>query len=377
MKKGEKYITRRVSKAGTVSYEVYIRAYDQIYRKSVCVKDFNNEKEALNVAKKIRNEKLVEMEQGYTVSNFKTVKEIYQKTFELLPVRQKTVTRHGHFYNKAIKPYENKTLDRITSADIQKSINDYAKDHTKRQTVGVLAIWRRIYKTAYMLNISIPDRTIPVKIPECKREEQRQKSISPQDLDIFLETLQKYNVKEPRSAYKAQCVYYAIQVMKYCGIRPAECLALTKKDIFLNADQTAGFITINKAQHSTIDSTLEIGRTKTEESNRAVPIPEDLAPIIKECLTWAKHELLFSDFYGNLQDINDISDYVRRVAKKAGVKFNLYMLRHQYSTDLFLSGVNPVVIRDLMGHKSATMSLDYAVSKEEDRRKALESRKFS
>jgi len=50
------------------------------------------------------------------------------------------------------------------------------------------------------------------------------------------------------------------------------------------------------------------------------------------------------------------------------------MLRHQFSTDLHNAGINPAVIRDLMGHESATMSLDYAVSDEKDRIKAINQR---
>ena len=53
------------------------------------------------------------------------------------------------------------------------------------------------------------------------------------------------------------------------------------------------------------------------------------------------------------------------------------MLRHQLSTDLFSSGTPANVIRDIMGHESASMSLDYAVSNEKDRKNAMDKRKFS
>lgn len=374
--KKEKYIYLKKNASGNKIIQIQISAYDQTYRQTLNLKHYETEKEAWQVAKNIRDRKLVEMASGYTVSNFKTVKEIFLKSYEVLPVRKKTVDRHKHFYKVGIDKYSNVKIDKITSADIQESINTYSRTHTREQTSHLLAVWRRIYKTAVMLNINIPDRTIPVIVPECKKEEPRKKDISPEDLTIFLETLEEYNSGEIRAAYENKCLYYAIQIMRYTGIRPAECLALSRNDIFITSDKT-GYISINKAVHSTIESRNEIGTTKTAKSNRVVPVPADLVQILKECLAWSKYELIFSDYYGNLQDIDKVSDYIRRVARKAGVQFNLYMLRHQLSTDLFSTGINPAVIRDILGHESIDMSLYYAVSKEEEKEKALEKRKFN
>ncbi len=374
--KKEKYIRISKNASGNKIIRIEIRAYDQVYRKTLNMKDYSDEKEALKIAKRIRDKKLVEMSAGYTVNNNDTVYDIYQKTFDLLPVRQKTVQRHGYYYKLAIQPYGSMPIDKVTSADIQKSINEYAKTHKRMQTGGVLAVWRRIYKTAAMMNINIPDRTQSVIIPECIPDNPRKIEISAEDLEIFLETLQGYNAATRDGRYQSQCIYYAVQVMRYCGLRPAETFALTREDICITSEKS-GYITINKASHSTINSRLEIGAAKTKKSNRRVPMPSDLVPIMRECLSWAKYEFIFADIHGNLQDIDTVGVYVHNVAKKAKVQFNLYMLRHQFSTDLIRSGVNPAVIRDLMGHESARMTLDYAVSYEDDRRQAVDSRVFS
>lgn len=373
--KKEKYIRVTKNASGNKIIRIEISAYDQTYRKTLNLKEFVSEREAMEVAKQIRNEKLTEMQRGYTVKNLKTVGAIYNRSYELIPVRQKTIKRHKCFY-VAIKPYEDTRIEKITAADIQMCINQYARTHTKRQVRGLLAIWRRIYRTALLLNIAIPDRSAQVLIPECVPDQPKKKEISAADLETFLEVLEKYNARTDEGYYNSKCIYYAIQIMRYCGLRPAETLALTKNDIFTNGNGS-GYISINKAAHSTLDSMLELGATKTKKSVRMVPIPADLAPILKECLKWSKHDLIFADYHGNLQSIDTVSDYVHRVSKKAGVQFNLYMLRHQFSTDLFASGTNPAVIRDLMGHTSSTMSLDYAVSSEAERIQALDKRKMN
>ena len=106
-------------------------------------------------------------------------------------------------------------------------------------------------------------------------------------------------------------------------------------------------------------------------------IPAELKPILIDCLRWSKYDMLLADYFGKIIDIDTSNRIITKVKKTAGIEFNMYMLRHQFSSDLFRSGTDPAVIRDLMGHESATMSLDYATTKEEDRKKAVDKRKFS
>ena len=227
-----------------------------------------------------------------------------------------------------------------------------------------------------MMNIEIPDRTSPVSVPQCKENNTRGKEISQEDLDAFCNALLEYRAASVSGRYESRCLWYAIQVMRYCGLRPAETFALTKNDIHLSSSGSP-YISINKAARSTSNELLALSDTKTEQSKRNMPIPAALKPILIDCLAWTRHDLIFADYDGNLMDIDNVCLNVRRVAEKAGVKFNLYMLRHQFSTDLFTAHVSPTVIRDLMGHKSANMSLDYAVSNTNDRIQAINNRQFS
>lgn len=372
-KKKEKYITERISKAGTHSYEICIRAYDQTFRKSVKISDFDTPSQAMAFACQLRDENLEKMRKGYTVSNFKTVEQLYQKTFELFPVRVKTRMKHDIVYRMVIQPYSDLPIDKIKSADIQKTINEYARNHCRKDTSRVLTIWRRMYKVCALLDINIIDRTIAVIIPDCAESKSRGKEISQSDLQTFCEALLEYNSTSLTGSYRSKAIFYGIQIMKFCGLRPSETFALLKSDINL----IKGHISITKASRSTQESILDISKTKTSKSVRNVPIPPELRPILQECLQWSRNEILLADFYGNLMDIDDIDTLIRNVRKKAKVDFTLYMLRHQFSTDLMSEGTPPNIIRDLMGHESASMSLDYAVSNEKDRIKAISERKFS
>lgn len=373
-KKREKYIIERISAAGCHSLQIVLRVGDQTFRKSIKVDDFDTPKQAMDFAKQLRDETLVKMNQGYTVSKFLTVSQLYEKTFEVLePVRVKTRKKHDIFYKQAIAQHGDTAIDQITTADVQVSLNNYAKTHTRTQVIQLLAVWRRIFKVCAYMNINVIDRTAIVKVPEGIQGTPRKKSISAQDLEDFCDALLAYNATSVSGSYYCRAVYYSIQIMKYCGLRPAETFALTKDDINL----ITGYISINKAVRSTVDDVQQISNTKTVKSVRKVPIPEGLKPILKECLEWSRHDYVLADYAGHLLDIDQVDTLILNVRKKAHINFTLYMLRHQFSTDLHNSGIPSPVIRDLMGHRSASMSLDYAVSEEKDREKAINERRFS
>lgn len=374
-KKKEKYITLRTSKAGNESYEICIRKNDQVFRKSIKISDFETPGQALAFACQLRDETLVKINKGYTVSGFPTVSALYEMTFSRYPVSLKTREKHNYAYKLAIASYGNITIDKITADDILMSLNKYGETHTQKETSRVMTIWKRIYDVCALKDINVINRTAGIKTKDisCIQSPKRKKEISPEDLEAFCDCLLEYNCASVTGYYRSMAIYYAIRIMQYCGLRPAETFALMKTDI----DLINGYISVTKAAHSTKTSILEISNTKTEKSVRSVPIPTELKPILIECLAWSRNDILLSDYDGNLLDIDDVGTLVRNVRIKAKVDFNLYMLRHQFSTDLFSQGVAPNVVRDLMGHESSTMSLEYSVSRAEDMKNAINARKFS
>lgn len=380
-KKKEKYIRETTTKAGTPILRIQIRKDNFSFSANVIISEFDNPSQALDHACGIRDEQLAKYRDSESVKptpavaekKMPTVRDLYEDTFVLFPLRLKTRYRHDIFFRNGIGLYADYPIGDVKPSDIQKSLNEYGKTHTSRQTQGLLAVWRRIYKAAVMNELNISDKTVAVRIPECMEDNPRPKSISPEDFDKFCDILKDYGSNSLTNSYRSHAVFYAVMIMRYTGVRPAEAFALTKDDIHLEE----GFISIQHAIRSTEDSKTQIGRTKTGKSKRDIPIPSALVPYLEECLEWSKHDNLLADYYGRLLEIDDVDVLVRNVRKKAKVNFTLYMLRHQFSTDLFNQGVNPAITRDLMGHESATMSLDYAVTNTSDRIKAINGRRFS
>lgn len=373
-KRKEQYITERAGKKCN-SFEITIRMNGQVFRKRIKQSDFLSRADALKFACKLRDEKLVEMRNGYTaqIANKNTVKYLYERSFELLPLSIKTRKKQNYVFEAVIQKYGDKKIDEIKPADILMTLNEYGRTHSAKDTSRVLSVWRRIFATCSLEGINIADKTVGLKIPKCAKLPQRKKDISSADLEIFLDALLSYNSDSITGSYRCRAIYFGIMIMKFCGLRPSECFALLKEDIHLSQ----GYISVNKAVRSSEDELITIGETKTRRSSRSVPIPSELKPHLQECLNWARHDILLSDYYGNILNIDDIGTLIRNVRKRVNIDFNLYMLRHQFSTDLMTQGTPPNIIRDLMGHESASMTLDYATTRTEDLEKAINARKFS
>ena len=370
----EKYITLRTSRAGSQAYEICIRKDGQTFRKSIKIDDFETRGAALEFACKLRDEMLVKMRAGHKISGFPTVRHLYVRSYELMPVSMRTRYRHDIYFRLVFEPYADIPINKITAGDIQASLNEFGKTHTRAESLKMFAVWHRIYKTAVADEYDVPDKSQSkvIQIPKGIPAKHRQKDISPEDLEKFIEALLEYNAASVSGSYNCMAVYYAIRIMQYCGTRPAETFALTRDDI----DLKNNFIIINKSVKSTADSYLTISGTKTESSVRRVPIPEALLPILEKCLSWTRHDTILSKYNGQLWDIAEVDTLILNVRKKVKINFNLYMLRHQFSTDLMTQGTPPNIIRDLMGHTSEGMSLDYATSDEGSRAKAVNARVF-
>lgn len=114
-------------------------------------------------------------------------------------------------------------------------------------------------------------------------------------------------------------------------------------------------------------------KTKTEKSIRSIPINKQLRTVLKNTFKLSKFEILFCDEKGNYYKEKKISQRIGRMYKNK-VDFTLYSLRHLFSTDLLMNRVDSKTHQELMGRSTHNMSLYYANSNEEQKKKAVENR---
>ena len=352
-----KYIRKRKQKYGS-SYVVDIKYTDDSgetkhFSQTLRSVDYGSEKNALIMAQKVRNDVLNQIRTGALRKSFPTVRNLYLRKWDILPLSIKTRQKQDALYASQIALHGDKRINDVTVEDIQTSLNTWAETHSKDSVQRLLSVWRQIYQCAKILGYEIPDRTEAVIMPKSKVvPKKREVRLDLADFKMILDGLLTYGDGD---TYNHRGIWFMLLIMFYTGMRPAEALALTRSDIHDT------FITINKSVGSTRSETRQIVPTKTESSVRNIPIVPDLRPVLNRLLSWSKHDYLLADEEGKLRSIDEVSMRINLVARKHHVKFNSYMLRHLMSSDLLHKG-DSVVARDLLGHTSFSMTLDYARS---------------
>ena len=314
-----------------------------------------------------RNECLVPGSMAHKNIQSKTLEQVFDESIELFPVREKTKKTNYLLLNKYIGNTERSITD-ITRAEIISSLNDMIMD-CSNDTIGrVLALWRKLFKTAIINEYITNDLTVGIVAPKSQRIETHihKEVVTTRDtLNCVQEKIMKYF----SSVDEAEAVCVALDLMWYTGLRPAECFALSVDDI------KDGSISIDKKLGSDIaDSGYVdnknfniIRKCKTPASIRKVPIPSKLENILNGYVS--KHPvILFPNKNGDYFNIGQLGQRIKRL----GIPFNMYQLRHTVATKLVTSGVDQRTIIEILGHENISMSVYYARSDEERKKNALE-----
>lgn len=136
--------------------------------------------------------------------------------------------------------------------------------------------------------------------------------------------------------------FYHIPLQLACySLRRSEICALNKSDL-----SDSNMIHVNKALVQDVNKQWVIKRPKTEDSDRYVPIDDDLAEEIRAL----DREQIYPYAPQN------ISNFLRRTQDKLGLPhFSVHCLRHYYASSLHLAGVDDITIQKTGGWKNNTV----------------------
>ncbi len=151
------------------------------------------------------------------------------------------------------------------------------------------------------------------------------------------------------------------------GMRPEEYLAIRWSDL------SGADVSVRRSVQYQKGGGFKFELPKTPKSRRRVPISESLRSAIARHRvaqlehrlamkgTWFDNDLIFPNTVGNPFALKSLSTwYFRPIAEKCGFakRLTLYSLRHSCATLLLMSGSNPKVVADRLGHSSVVMTLD-------------------
>ena len=257
-------------------------------------------------------------------------------------LKANSIRNKQHMINKHIIPYfGNKKLNEITPADIiqwQKIIqeNKFSKTYERmiqNQINGLFNHAQRIYN---------------LKENPCKKVKRMGKSDADK-LDFWIK--EEYDRFISGVDRKSED-YLMFEILFWTGIREGELLSLTITDF----DMTNNLLHINKTYHR-IDGKDVISTPKTDNSVRTIIIPNFLKEEVQEYISYhygfPENERLFPIVARTLQK------RMKRYEKKTGVKpIRVHDLRHSHVAYLINQGVEPLIIKERLGHKNIQITLN-------------------
>ena len=268
--------------------------------------------------------------------------EVYLKDKEV-ELKQRTLRNKRYMFKTHVIPYlGNKKMNEITASDIlawQKAVKD-SKDYSD-------AYLRMLQNQVTALFIHA-QRIYYLKDNPCKRVKKMGRSDN-RSLNFW--TLEEYR-KFIDTFDKSSMHYLMFEILFWTGMREGELLALTKNDI----DVGQMTLRINKTYFRLQGEDI-ITDPKTDSSIRTIDLPKFLVDEIQKYWnTLYKHPSdarMFPIVAEALQHV-----MVRHIKKAEVKKIRVHDLRHSHCAYLINQGVQPLIIKERLGHKDIKVTLN-------------------
>lgn len=323
-------------------------------RKRTCKRGFKLQREANAWVIKELPKLIQQLEHEETLDENMTMEDLIKEYMEFTKLRRRDTTfdNKEHIIETKIKPYfKDKKVFDITTNDVRKWQNIMLSMKKKDGTLYAPTYLRSISnQLSAILNYAVAYHSLsdnPVmKIERIgKKEGEERECWTVEEYNTFIQTMKDKPL-----------LYYAFEILFWCGIREGELLALTPKCF----DFSKNLLYIKNSYYRR-NGKDNIGDTKTPSSQRVCTMPPTLTAEIKEYI-----ESLY-----NVGDDTRIFPYtksklytaMKKGCQKSGVKrIPIHSLRHSNITLLEneIGSATTKAISSRCGHTSTKMTLHYA-----------------
>lgn len=257
-------------------------------------------------------------------------------------LKERSIKNKKYMIEAHILPYfENKPMNSITPSDIIQWQN------TMREK-GFAQTYLRMIQNQITALFTHASNIYNLANNPCKKVKKMGKA----DADkIDFWTKEEY--EKFIQTFEVGSRYYVLfEILFWTGCREGELLALTKSDI----DFTNNKLHISKTYYRTERKDI-ITAPKTEQSVRTIDIPEFLKQEIKD----------YADKMYELPDdermfpivAEAVQHMLKNHADKAGIKrIRVHSLRHSHVAYLINQGVQPLIIKERLGHRDIKITLN-------------------
>lgn len=274
-------------------------------------------------------------------------------TNQITPTQFGRVTRTIEKIEKT--PIGSKNIDEITSNELQDYIN--AQVHLSNSSINkIYQQFNQTFKIAINKGYIMQNPMISVIKPRSNKEDKEVRALTVEEQQAFTDYLLNKDLKH--------CKYKNVFLIQmYMGLRCGETLALTSHDIDLKHKKVNIHRTLTTDENNSI---IMGNKTKTYAGKRIVPIPDFIYPYIVEQMQIANtqdnndEKLLFKPYNAKYTRRTNVNSELQRILEK---NFNItdistHSLRHTFGTRCIESGMAPVVVQRLMGHKDIGITLN-------------------
>ena len=263
------------------------------------------------------------------------------------------ITSYNHYLNQLeshiIPDLINSKFSSLTSADINSLLkNKIDQGYSPTSVSGWRTILMMIFRFARNNQIACNIRD-PVLIPKKKKSEVEAFSLSEQKiLDDYLDShKEQFNL--------------AILLSLYCGLRIGEVCALQWQDIkFIKETITINKTLIRVQKKNTserIKTEVVVQKPKTESSNRTVPVPSFLIPVLKEYRgDDEQYVITGTDHY--MEPRVCLRRFKKIIIKLDMGDYTFHACRHTFATRCVELGIDAKTLSELLGHASIKTTLD-------------------
>lgn len=253
-------------------------------------------------------------------------------------------------------PFGNKNINEITSEELQiylNSLKDRLSNSMIKKTYQQL---NQAFKIAMNKGYIMENPMTNVIKPKSNKEDKIVRALTVEEQQEFTNWL----VNKPVNEYKYRNVFL---IQMYMGLRVGETLALSTHDIDLQNKKINIHRTLSTDERGNI---IMGNKTKTYSGKRILPIPDFLYPYIIEQMQIANNQLnneeklLFKPYNSKYVRRSNVNNELKRILKNEfGITdISTHSLRHTFGTRCIESGMAPVVVQKLMGHKDIGITLN-------------------